>query len=71
MCVGLLSGDTLLTDADGISALPEFRCWLDAQGRDKLIVTPVEHLSSLSEMGDDMMAKFWKVATIAANCFCL
>lgn len=68
MRVGLRAGDTLLTDADGISAWPELRCWLDAQGRDKLIVTPVEHLSSLSEMADDMMANFWKVAAI---CFCL
>lgn len=61
--VGLCSADTLITNADGVRAHPELRCWLDAQGRDKLIVTPVKHLSSLSEMDDDLMADFWKVST--------
>ncbi|KAL3138606.1 hypothetical protein ABBQ32_006372 [Trebouxia sp. C0010 RCD-2024] len=59
---GLCSGDTLLTDADGIHSHPDLRCWLDAQGRDKLIVTPVNHLSSLSEMDNELMANFWKGA---------
>ena len=58
---GLCSGDTLLTSADGVHTPPDLRCWLDGQGRDKLIVTPLKHLSSLSEMDDDLMASFWKV----------
>lgn len=66
--LGLCSGDTLLTDADGIHSHPDLRCWLDAQGRDKLIVTPVNHLSSLSEMDNELMANFWKVLAAFLAC---
>lgn len=59
--IGLVSRDTLITAADGICIRSELRYWLDAQGRDKLIVTPSEHTTSLSDMNDEMLVAFWKV----------
>ncbi|CAD7695554.1 unnamed protein product [Ostreobium quekettii] len=50
------SRDSLVKEQNGM------RCWLDAKGRDKLIVTPIRHVRSLAELSDKEAGNMFLVA---------
>ncbi|CAF2061583.1 unnamed protein product [Rotaria magnacalcarata] len=43
---------------------PTTNIWLDAQLRNKLIITPQKHIEKLSQMSDEEMTQFWQDAQV-------
>lgn len=72
---GPVHGDTCIS-CDMTNDLSQFslikqnsttRIWLDAQLRNKFIITPRRHIERLSEMSTDEMTKFWYDVQVFLN----
>lgn len=59
-----VASDALVKEERGV------RCWLDAKGRAKLILTPVRHVRSLFELSDNEMMDLFQVCGVVYGSVC-